>query len=177
MWLKFVSEHCTQAEYILKTDDDVFVNIFAVVDFLNRITQQNVRPRKSIMCFVWKGMDVIRDPKDKWYVNKEEYVPDIFPPYCSGAAYIITRDLIRPMYEQSFKIKFIWVDDFFITGALIEALQAEHFSINFLYAFEGIRTKEQLRHSSEYTFFAHSNVNLRLAMWKDVVKRQGIEIN
>uniref|UniRef100_A0A914VJM7 Hexosyltransferase n=2 Tax=Plectus sambesii TaxID=2011161 RepID=A0A914VJM7_9BILA len=175
MWLKFASEYCPQAQYVLKVDDDIFVNIFNLVGHLGRMAKHKSHPPKSVICLVWYGMVVNRDVNNKWYVSKEEYANDTFPPYCSGSAYIITRDLIRPMYEQSFKIKFMWVDDWYITGALIEALHVEHTSIASLYVLAAAEIRERL--VDGYALFGHvGSMNQRAALWKDVLKQKGMEV-
>jgi hypothetical protein len=63
MWLKFVDQYCAQVKYILKVDDDVFVNIFGVISIL-----ETSQPTNSIMCSVSYDEPVVRDPQSKWFV-------------------------------------------------------------------------------------------------------------
>lgn len=63
MYLKFASEYCAHAKFVLKTDDDMFVNIFNIVDML----RQKKNEPKSIIGKVVKGSVVIRNRKSKMY--------------------------------------------------------------------------------------------------------------
>ena len=46
MLLKWVKTHCPQVTFVLKTDDDMFVNIPALVGFLDR---PDIRQRSDLI--------------------------------------------------------------------------------------------------------------------------------
>ncbi len=122
MWLRWAADYCPNAKYLLKLDDDIFVNIFKMMDYLRReelyAFSKHEEEKWKIFCKVWRGMPVIRKPGNRWFVGKEDYENDKFGTYCSGWAYTLTANLIRPMYEASFERKFFWIDDFYTTGVL-----------------------------------------------------------
>ena len=132
--LRFISLNCQHVPYILKTDDDTFVNMFGVIDYLQidveggKALEGNGRTAtrgvsspavsKLLACLVWDGMGVVRDEKSKWYISKQEWEEDIFPRYCSGLAYLMSNDVAQSLFRGSFYTPFFWVDDLYITGLL-----------------------------------------------------------
>jgi hypothetical protein len=128
MSLKWASEYCSNAKYYMKTDDDVTLNLFTLLINLKKL-KKNVS--KSVICQVnlEGAMKVIRNPKSKWYLSSKDYKYKYFKTYCAGLAYIITFDLIRTMLSLSYHVRFIWIDDFFMSGILPLVAQAKYFTI------------------------------------------------
>jgi hypothetical protein len=134
MALNWISRHCNQVPYILKTDDDMLINMFSILNHLYTLTY--VYPteawRTSIACLVWTRMRVTRDPSSKWFVSSNEYPYEHFERYCSGSAYFITQDLIQPLFQATRYIPFFWIDDYYITGLLPRAIRSS-VGVNYLY--------------------------------------------
>ena len=86
--MKWISEYCTNAKYILKVDDDIIANPFIVMRHLKNLLSHNLVKTKTLMCLVWTGMPVIRQNNSKWYIPKEEFKEDYYGKYCSGSAYV-----------------------------------------------------------------------------------------
>lgn len=135
--LKWMSRHgCDRkTSYILKTDDDVIVNTFLLERHLRVLTKWQLVTPKTIMCHVYKRMKVIRNKKSKWYLSKKEFKDDRFKNYCSGAAFLLTADLLVPMYKASLNVDFFWIDDYYMTGLLASQVNASFRSFNSLYVF------------------------------------------
>ncbi|XP_071813608.1 beta-1,3-galactosyltransferase 1-like [Apostichopus japonicus] len=116
MGLKWASLYCPKAKYVLKTDDDVFLELTNLIHLLEGA------PRQSFMTgFVYKGTKPIRDKRSKWYISEEAYPRDIYPPYCCGIGYVISGDLPGKILEMSFKIPYIFLEDAYV-GLCIEKL-------------------------------------------------------
>lgn len=82
MGLKWVAHHCPMAKYVLKTDDDVVVNTYALRNFLAR----ELSPWGTsglITCQVLQNARVQRS-HSKWIVSKNEYAGGYYPTYCAG---------------------------------------------------------------------------------------------
>ena len=47
-----------------------------------------------------------------------DYSGEFYPTYCSGAAYILTMDLVPKLLNESYMTRFFWVDDVYVTGIL-----------------------------------------------------------
>ncbi len=122
MAMKWISEYCDKVSFILKTDDDIMVDTFKLLRHLHTLYEHSY-PTKAIYCkmYQYKAMKVMRNKKDKWYVSVDEYGFEWYGQYCSGSAFIMTPDLTAAMYKESQYIKFVWVDDYYITGLLVRA--------------------------------------------------------
>lgn len=121
--LRWINEHCIKAKYILKADDDMFVNIFAVIEYL--ITQIFDKKR-VVMCHA-KDNDtstIIREKASKWYVPEHVFPGrSRFPRFCSGYAALFTSDLIPELYKASFSNPYFSVDDAYLFGLLMETIK------------------------------------------------------
>ncbi len=84
MWLKWTSDFCPNAQYVLKLDDDLIVNVFNLVNHMMQLWRRAIARNASILCLVWNRMTVVRDQESKWYISKAEYSSDNFSTYCSG---------------------------------------------------------------------------------------------
>ena len=50
-------------------------------------------------------MAVIRTPGSKWFVSNEDFPWGRYSKYCAGAAFLLSGNLIRPLYRRSFGTK------------------------------------------------------------------------
>ena len=115
---RWIEEFCQQAEMIVKVDDDVFVNVFILLETYYPKLKSNTR---YIMChFVRKDKSKIHRKKTKWVVNNSLFRGYSYYPvaHCLGYFVLISRDLIRPMYKASYFTPFFWVDDVYLYGQL-----------------------------------------------------------
>lgn len=117
--LKLVAEHCSTARYLLKNDDDMIVNVPYLVQVL-----ENRTLTRAIMGPLNVGSKVYRN--GKWKVSKAEFPFNFYPPYESGAAYLITADLVRELFAASEYVPSIFIDDVYITGILGRILNVTH---------------------------------------------------
>ncbi|CAH1778629.1 unnamed protein product [Owenia fusiformis] len=101
MGLKWAINFCSNAKFILKTDDDVFVNIYPLFGYLLKITRENATSCHNVLGLV------------RPFVKK-----DLYPPYCYGLAYVYAMSTAKPIYTASLYEPFFWIDDVFITGVL-----------------------------------------------------------
>ncbi len=119
--LKYISLHCSHVTYVLKTDDDVFVNIFALLQYLVNIDRNSSKesgvissPRHQedfISCLIWHKMQVDRNPESKWFVPNGIWNETYFPPYCSGAAFLTSGRTVEKLFQMASKTAFFWIDD------------------------------------------------------------------
>uniref|UniRef100_A0A0B6Z8D7 Hexosyltransferase n=1 Tax=Arion vulgaris TaxID=1028688 RepID=A0A0B6Z8D7_9EUPU len=115
---RWISEHCPQAKFIIKIDDDVFVNPFTLVRNILPAFQNKTR---HIVCHLRRsGTSPIIRGKSKWQVHDDEFRGlEHFPfDYCNGYFVIITSDLIRPMLKAARLNPFFWIDDVYLFGIL-----------------------------------------------------------
>jgi len=117
--LKLVMEHCPGVKYILKSDDDMFINMPYLVDILKAQAF-----KRTIMGPYNVGSKAYRS--GKWRLTMEEFPFIHLPPYESGSAYIITGDLSRELFETAEYVPSIFIDDVYITGILGRILNVTH---------------------------------------------------
>ncbi len=171
--LKWISHNCNHAKFILKSDDDIFVNIFNLVAHLESIYDFRGRNIKGfLLCLVWYRMKVIRDPKSKWYIPKSEFSEDFFPTYCSGSAYVMSSDVVTGMYNASMDTPFFWVDDFYITGLLASKVKVVHEKFNSVYTLGPSTFLEKFTEPNKWRtlVFGHvHNLNHMHQVWKNIL--------
>uniref|UniRef100_A0A8C5LX20 Hexosyltransferase n=1 Tax=Leptobrachium leishanense TaxID=445787 RepID=A0A8C5LX20_9ANUR len=110
--MKWASERC-RPRYILKTDDDCFVNTDRFPAFLAH--HNKVQSGLYVgSVFPEKKRVVIRDPKSKWYVSREHFQLDSYPPYASGVGYVLSSDVVRKVLKMAEIITPIPVEDAYI---------------------------------------------------------------
>ncbi|XP_055687215.1 beta-1,3-galactosyltransferase 5-like [Lutzomyia longipalpis] len=120
MAMKWATEFCPEAEFIFKSDDDIFVNTPLILKFI-----QKLRNRKDlIFCHISWGPPVIRDKNSKWYVSPEEYPNATYPVYCPGCAVLLTSDVAQKLHKAAETTPFFWVDDVYVLGTLREKIKA-----------------------------------------------------
>lgn len=105
-WMK---TYCPNVKYILKTDDDVFINLKKLIDTTRRYNLNNVIGGH---CFGYEFPD--RNNRSKWYVSYEEYVGKKYPPYCSGGGYLMQTQTAIKLYEKAKDTPFFPMEDVFV---------------------------------------------------------------
>ena len=117
MGLKWTAYYCPSARYLLKTDDDVFVNSPALLDFL----AQDLSPwgaRRLILCEPFTFAYVKRSYRSKWRVSPREYPGRMYPAYCAGWAVLYSPDVVFLLYREAQRTEYFWIDDVHVTGTL-----------------------------------------------------------
>lgn len=120
MGLKWASQYCPGVQFILKADEDTFVNLPMLVDIL----RQPETPKDTIIGRIMPESKVYR--VGKWSVDKKVYAGKVYPPYAAGNTYVIPGSLARKLYKASERHLYIHVEDAFITGLLARAIGASH---------------------------------------------------
>ena len=54
MAMKWISEYCPKAKFILKVDDDIITNTFIILKHLKALENHDIIKQKTIMCLVWE---------------------------------------------------------------------------------------------------------------------------
>ncbi|XP_031570012.1 UDP-GalNAc:beta-1,3-N-acetylgalactosaminyltransferase 1-like [Actinia tenebrosa] len=96
--------------YILKTDDDVYVRIPSVIEW---IVVQNY-PSSFYGGAPYFNFKVDRNPNGKWAVSKRYFEEDIFPPFCAGAFYVLSTDILSKMFNYVRRRKPFHTDDAYV---------------------------------------------------------------
>ncbi|XP_040436980.1 beta-1,3-galactosyltransferase 2-like [Falco naumanni] len=116
MGMEWVTRHCPGAAYVLKADRDVFLNLpYLVRRFL-------LPPKKNFITgYVYRNTGPLRSKAYKWYVPRQVYPAATYPPYCGGAAYVLSGDLAAKIYRVAQTLPVINMEDAFV-GICLRAL-------------------------------------------------------
>ncbi|XP_004697383.1 beta-1,3-galactosyltransferase 5-like [Echinops telfairi] len=110
MGMEWVHHFCPQAAFVMKTDSDMFVNVYYLTQLL---LKKNRTTRFFTGFFIMNGFP-IRGQFSKWFVSKYEYPWDRYPPFCSGTGYVFSSDVASQVYDVSESVPFIKLEDVFV---------------------------------------------------------------
>ena len=108
MGFEWADRYCSFS-FLLKADDDVFINTPAVLNLLNK---SSTPKEKLYMGFVYKNPVVQR--RGKWLVTREEYNETHFPNFCAGPGFILSRDVVRLFVDIFDTIPKFKIDDVYV---------------------------------------------------------------
>ena len=108
MGFEWASKYC-KFSFLLKTDDDVFVNVPGVLSFLSNPTTPN---EKLYAGNHYKNPPVHRG--DKWAVTTQEYSATHYPGFCPGFGYILSHDVIVSFVKAFSFVPYFRLDDVYV---------------------------------------------------------------
>ncbi|KAM3874754.1 N-acetyllactosaminide beta-1,3-N-acetylglucosaminyltransferase 2 [Diretmus argenteus] len=118
VFLRWSLEHCPHVSFVFSGDDDVFVNTPAMLSHL-----QSLEPSKASHSYIGHVMTTatpLRDPKSKYYIPLSFY-DGPYPAYAGGGGFLLSGQLLRPLYYVSKVIPLFPIDDVY-TGMCCNAL-------------------------------------------------------
>ena len=85
--------------FILKTDDDVYVRVPGLLSWLDNYANNNYAGDKLYGGFVIGDGEVRRGEKRKNRVARDCLAKDFYPPYCTGAFYVLSTDILPSLFK------------------------------------------------------------------------------
>ncbi|XP_018327138.1 beta-1,3-galactosyltransferase 5-like [Agrilus planipennis] len=116
--LEWITVKCPNATFVLKTDDDVFINIPRLLKYL---VDQNFTER-AIYGKIAKYWKPSRDQRSKHYVSFPEFNGTIYPEFTTGPAYVFPAFLSQELFQASLTHTFFKLEDIFLTGFVAQNL-------------------------------------------------------
>ncbi|XP_076454943.1 beta-1,3-galactosyltransferase 1-like [Babylonia areolata] len=119
MVLQWADLHCARAKYLLKVDEDTFVNVPLLLDVLSLVSQNNSHfvlgyPKETASKYVAR--------KGIYEVSVESYPLQHWPIYVQGHSYVISGDAISSLRHVSQHMPLITNEDAYVTGVLAKCL-------------------------------------------------------
>jgi len=178
MGYKWVQENCHEnpPKFVLKTDDNVFVEMYHLLNFVSAVYGPN--PGPSLVCDVVPAGTVPRKRGGHTGFLKQE----LYPKYCSGSAYLITPSLMSKFLKATMEVSPLWQDDYmykhhnnhndndgdvyidtnvYMTGLVRDHLNVSPFYLNLRYTYELDRANRWLRNNNNiplpFIFVVNSN--------------------
>ena len=113
--LRWAASRCSRVRYVMKTDDDMYVN----TELLTRLLEAAAVPAAGFVGgYCWGRSAPNRDFRSKWYVPFHTFRHAQFPPMCSGTGYVMSRDVVRKVLEASGDVPFFHLEDVYVALCL-----------------------------------------------------------
>ncbi|XP_078369127.1 UDP-GalNAc:beta-1,3-N-acetylgalactosaminyltransferase 1-like isoform X3 [Oculina patagonica] len=101
--------HC-RPKYILKTDEDCYVNVLSLVQWLQDYHVAN-GSKPLYAGNIQRDMEVVRDKNHRYYVSVMDMNKHKYPPYASGGGYVFSASLLPKLLTASRQVPIIPVED------------------------------------------------------------------
>nr|XP_020655535.1 UDP-GlcNAc:betaGal beta-1,3-N-acetylglucosaminyltransferase 9-like isoform X1 [Pogona vitticeps] len=118
-FLRWAHVHCPQAAYVFKGDDDLFVNIEALTEYL----RQTPNASDFIHGNIQYHSAVMRE--GKYAVSSALYPMAQYPTFASGGGFVMPRDSLSGLYRVSLWLPVFPLDDVYL-GFLALAAGLSH---------------------------------------------------
>lgn len=123
-----------RAKYVMKTDDDAFVRVDAVLSVLNK-TKVTHGLLYGLISF---DSQPHRNEESKWYISPEEWPYNFYPPWAHGPGYIVSKDIAKFVVQRHqekqlklFKLEDvamgIWIEEYRKSGQKINYINDDRF--------------------------------------------------
>ncbi|XP_053391646.1 beta-1,3-galactosyltransferase 1-like [Mercenaria mercenaria] len=118
MCYKWLTERCRNAKMILKSDDDLLVNMFVYFRKLDELL-----PSTNVYCEFQRSV-IFRNKRNKWYVSKNHFRGETFyDRYCTGKFVSMKNDIIPSLYISATKTPFFPYDHVLLFGYVMGNVQ------------------------------------------------------
>jgi hypothetical protein len=164
MALKWFIYECPQAQFLLKTDDDVFINSPMLYNILQNSSvplHQQLHRDRLIYCHRIESAKVKRSYRSKWRVSYKEYSGRYFPHSCPGFAILYSSDAAFMLYQEAQKTPYFWIDDVHLTGTVASRLNLSITPFHDMYINESVQDdimKGRLKVANAPFIFAQPNL-------------------
>ena len=115
--LNWVLEYCRTARFLVKSDDDLYINLPVM---LSELQKYETSQHKFVLGRIHPVAPVPRSNdencEEKWMMSREEYPDNLYPEYIIGCAYAMSVSTVSDLHVASMKVRFVRIEDVFITG-------------------------------------------------------------
>ena len=117
-WFHAAHTFLPDAPHVMKTDDDSFIDVASLRRQLRLLAP-------AYWGHVFPSSKVARDArKNKWALPKSMFRPKVFPPYCTGAGYVLSNTALGCMLQRVEDLNYIVLEDV-ATGILAQQCGVE----------------------------------------------------
>lgn len=127
--LEWVDNYCNNIKFVLKTDDDMFINIPKLLSFI----EKHAKEKWTIFGRLAKRWKPIRNKNSKYYVSPSQYQPATLPDFTTGPAYLMTGDVIHNLYVAALGTTYLKLEDVFTTGIVAQDIKIKRTHVSEFY--------------------------------------------
>lgn len=124
--LEWSMNNCPLAKFMLKCDDDIFLNVENLSKFIKDKTSTTASTLLQNTIIGHSTGNMIMKPHrnydSKYFITLNEYAPDIFPKFIFGPSYMLSNDAVSAIYYEAQKHRYLKLEDVFITGIVARKL-------------------------------------------------------
>ncbi|CAH1774454.1 unnamed protein product [Owenia fusiformis] len=121
MAFKWARLYCPHAQYVMVGSDEVVVDVFKLIPFLNAQQFNKDVLNQFSLCYLYPCCTRVWRNHPKYSITKEDYEGSAWPSYCSGTAYVAHSNVIHKLYSMSIDTPAFFPDDPWI-GILSEKI-------------------------------------------------------
>ncbi|CAL1538678.1 unnamed protein product [Lymnaea stagnalis] len=111
--LRWASTFCRRTTYVIRTDDDVRIDVAKVRSVLESTSRKH---KDFILGDRKEGWGPHRVRESKYYVSEAEYQQSTYPPLAVGGLLGYPISTVSLLYQAAVRLEPLWLDDVFITG-------------------------------------------------------------
>ena len=108
--LEWGTTFCPGAKWIMKVDDDVYVNM----NLLTEVTRKKANTDTVLCKRIFMATAKRSSGLQKFFLTVEEYPYYFFPPYCSGPMYIMSQSVAKYIVHVSPERPFLKLEDVYL---------------------------------------------------------------
>lgn len=123
--LEWVDSYCPKAAFVLKTDDDMYINVNRLLAFV----EKHNPVQRAIYGRLAKKWKPIRNKKSKYYISPQQYKPAVFPDFTTGPAYLLPARLSKELYSAALNHTYFKLEDVFVTGIVANSLKIKRIHV------------------------------------------------
>ncbi|KAL3092739.1 hypothetical protein niasHS_007948 [Heterodera schachtii] len=119
--LTWQQRHCAGAEWVAKVDDDTVVHLRRMDYWINKKFRQ-IAAEHPLIFFGHMGASrkPFRNRDSKWYISREDFPGELFPPFALGNIYLTNTDTVKAVLAHSPKTNGFFLEDVLYSGILAE---------------------------------------------------------
>ena len=116
--LDWFNHWCQRAQFLLKIDDDVFLNLPKLANIIQKAQEKEriISGENFLLGRYVMNRLTPRQKHSRWYIPETLYNKTLLPPFVNGAAYIMSKTAVHGIQSKCAKGPAILVEDIFLTG-------------------------------------------------------------
>ena len=128
LFLKWYNQKCSHIPYLLKADDDVFLNTKSLYKIVSQNTKADI-----LIGLLHCDAKPARIQRSKWYVSESEYREETYPPYLNGPGYLMSSSTAQKLFRAAYDVPLFVYEDVYLTGIVARAagIQSTFFQSGF----------------------------------------------